>query len=97
MGQLRIKADECKYQECSRWLNEWFLNYINNDKAITDKISKELTAVKDTNRMISKQVLACMQRVEAQRSQRVILDTIRKQKEFDVVRCTMKPKHKTIR
>ena len=47
MGQFRIKVNECKYQECSRQLKEQFIKDI-NDKAMTSKIIKEFTEIKDT-------------------------------------------------
>ena len=61
MGQLGIKANECKYKKYDRYLKEQFLNGI-NDKMMTAEIIKELTMLRRTTDMTSKWVLTCAKR-----------------------------------
>ena len=51
MGQLRIKANECNYQEHHGWLKEQFINGI-SDRTMISEIIKELTAVKTPVRLL---------------------------------------------
>ena len=64
MGHLKIKVNECSYQNCDRQLQEQFTSDI-NDKAVTSKIVKELTTVKKTSEVTSQHVLAWAKREEA--------------------------------
>ena len=75
MGRLRIKATECKHRESTRMLKEQFINSMNYE-VMTADIIKELTALKDTAKLKSKQILIWAKRVEAQRLQTVMLESI---------------------
>ena len=79
MDSLRIKANKCKYQECDRCLKEKFITGINN-KAMTFEIIKEFTEIKSISEVRSEQVIALIQRVEAQRSEKTRLATIHETK-----------------
>ena len=57
MGHLGIKANKCEYKERDRRLKEQFINGINDDDMITENI-RELTVIKRTNEITSKQVLS---------------------------------------
>ena len=59
MGRLKIKVTNCKYKEYDRRLKEQFINGLDDDTIIA-KIIKELTALKDTREVSSKQVLMWM-------------------------------------
>ena len=68
MGCLRVKANECKYGR----VKEQFIIGTNNGDKMTD-IIRELTLIKRTNEITSKQVLCWAKRVEAQRAPKAIL------------------------
>ena len=63
MGLLKTKAKESGYKEKDRRLKEQFINGINDDNIA--EIIGELIALKKTNEVTSKQVLAWARRVEA--------------------------------
>ena len=64
-----------------------------NDEMMTTEITKELTTMKATTEITSKQVLSWEKRVGAQGAQKVMLSGIQENKGFDMIRYT-KP-HKT--
>ena len=67
------------------WLKEQFINGLNDDTIIA-KIIKELTALKDTSKVSSEEVLMWTLRVGVQRAQKTVLENIRDVKEFDTIR-----------
>ena len=56
MGCLRIKAKECGYIERDGRLKEQFINSINDEEMMTEIII-EATAIKETNKVTSEEVL----------------------------------------
>ena len=50
------------------------------------EITRELTAIKNTNAITSKQVLACTRRIEAQSSQKALIKGIRENKVLNAVK-----------
>ena len=75
MSHLRNKANECNYQQDDRKCKEKNINGINNN-VLTSEIIKELTAIKNTRKVTSEQVLAGAGRTEAQKSQKATLTSI---------------------
>ena len=70
MGHLRVKANECKYEERDRRLKTiQFINGINDD--MMTEIIRELSVIKKTNEKTSEQVLSWTRRVEEQRAQKL--------------------------
>ena len=57
MDYLRIKANKCGHKERDKKLKEQFINGINDDDLMM-KITRELTVIKKTNEITSKQVLS---------------------------------------
>ena len=75
MGRLWVAAAECNYQEVDRQLKEQFIHGL-NDKCMLEEIIKELTATKWANR------------VEAQRAQAVVLNTLVESREFNKIKLS---------
>ena len=75
MGKLRINRSEYKYKKYNRSFKEQFINCI-NDKAVISEINLRTHSIKDTIEVTSKQVLALVQRLEAQTLQKSMLATI---------------------
>ena len=73
MGHQRIKISEYAYKEKDRRLKEPFINGINGDQIRTEIIRK-LTAVKETNKIASDQVLEWVRGAEAQRLQKKLIE-----------------------
>ena len=74
-GRLCIAALECNYQDVDRQLKEQFIHGL-NDKLMLEEITKELTATKNDDHIMSGGVLAWAKRVEAQRVQAAVLNTL---------------------
>ena len=91
MGRLYIAAVECNYQEVDRQLKEQFIHGL-NDKYMLEEIIKELTATKSDDHITSGDVLAWAKRVEVQRAQAVVLNTLRESRQFDKVKISKKTK-----
>ena len=66
-------------------MKEQFFNSLNDDDMI-EEITCELTSFNDISSVTSRQVLAWVRRVEAQRGQNVILNSLKKNTEFDTVK-----------
>ena len=75
MGRLHVAAVECNYREIDRQLKEQFIHGV-NDKCMLEEIIKELTITRDDDQITSKSVLAWAKRVNAQRAQAAVLNTI---------------------
>ena len=75
MGRLCIAAVECNYQEVDRQLKEQFIHGL-NDKYMLEEIMKELTATKNDDHITSGGILAWAKRVEVQRAQAAVLNTL---------------------
>ena len=56
MGHLRLKAKECGYKEKERKLMQQIINSISDEQMMTEIIRK-LTAIKETNKVTSEQIL----------------------------------------
>ena len=89
MGRLHIAAVECNYQEVDRQLKELFIHGL-NDKHMLEEIMKELMAAKNDDHITSGDVLAWPKRVEAQRAQAVVLNTLTESRQFDKVKISLK-------
>ena len=85
MGRLRIAAIECIYQELDRQLKEQFIHGL-NDKEMLGEIIKEITTIKRNDTITSGIILAWVRRVEAQRAQAAVMNTVTESKEFDKIR-----------
>ena len=84
MGRLCVVPVECNYQEVNRQLKELFIHGLNN-KHILEEITKELMATNNDDHIKSGGVLAWGKRVEVQRAQAVILDSLTEYKQFDKI------------
>ena len=82
MGQIRVKAGECGYNEKDRGVKTQFINSIYDYDMMTGIIS-ELTTVKKISEITSKQVSTWTRRVEAERAQKPLTEAIKDDKEFD--------------
>ena len=91
MGRLCIAAVECNYQEVERQLKEQFIHSL-NDKHMLEEIIKELTATKNDDHIKSGGMLAWAKRIEAQRAQVAVLNTLIESRQFDKVEISKKPK-----
>ena len=91
MGRLYIAAVECNYQEVDRQLKEQFIHGL-NDKHMLEEIIKELMAAKNDDHITSGGVLAVTKRVEVQRAQVMVLNTLTESRQFDIVKIYKKTK-----
>ena len=85
MGRLCMAGVECNYQEIDRQLKEQFIHGL-NDKYMLKEIIKELTTTKDDDHITSGAMLAWAKRVEVQRAQAAVLNTITELRQFDKVK-----------
>ena len=84
MGKLRIAVAGCSYKEIDRQLQEQQIHGLNDSEMVT-QIVCSLTVIKDTCFVTSEQVLGRIGQVEAQRSQTVILCSLRETRDFEVI------------
>ena len=89
MERLCMAAVECNYTKVDRQLKEQFI-YGLNDKYMLEEIIKELTTTKDDDYIISGCVLAWAKRVEPQRAQATVLNTITESRQFNKVKNSKK-------
>ena len=75
MRRLHVAAVECSYQERERQLKEQFIQGL-NDKLMLEEIIKELTVTSNDDHIISVGILAWVKRVEVQRAQAAVLNTL---------------------
>ena len=92
-GRLYVAAVECNYQEIDRQLKEQFIHGL-NDKHMLEEIIKELTATSNDDHIMSWGVLAWAKRVEAQRAQTAVLDTVTESRQFDKIKNSKKTKRR---
>ena len=91
MGRLHVAAVECNYQEVDRQLKEQFIHGL-NDKYMLQEIIKELTATKNNDHITSGGMMAQAKRVEVQRAQATVLNTLTDSKQFDKIKISKKAK-----
>ena len=72
------------YKEEDNRLKEQLINDMNDDEIMTELIRKLMTAIK-TRKITSVQVLACTRKVKAQRTQKTLIITTKRNIEFDAV------------
>ena len=85
MGRLHVAAVKCNYQEVDRQLKEQFIHGL-NDKHMLEEIIKELTATNNDDHITRGGVLAWAKRVEAQRTQATVLNTLTKLRQFNEIK-----------
>ena len=91
MRRLHVVAMECNYQKVDRQLKEHFINDL-NDKYILEEIIKELMATKNGNHITSGGMLAWAKRVEVQKAQAAVLNSLTESKQFDKIKVSDKAK-----
>ena len=96
MGQLHIASVECNNQEIDRQLKEQFIHGL-NDKHILEEIIKKITATSNDDHITSGGVLAWVTRVETQRMQAVVLNTLTESKQLDKIKVSKRAKEDTNR
>ena len=84
MGKLQTKAAECDYKEYNTTITEQFIKGL-GDTSMISEILREVSALENTDDTAS---MLWDQRVEIQRMQKEALDSIKKAKDFDSVRCS---------
>ena len=96
MGRLHVVAVGCNYREVDRQLKEQFIHRL-NDKCMLEEIIKELTITRDDDWITSESVLAWAKRVEAQRAQAAVLNTIMEMRQFNKEKVVKKPREDSTR
>ena len=91
MGRLWVEAVEYNYQKVNRQLKEQFIHGL-NDKSMLEEIIKELTTSKNDDCITSGGVLVWAKRVETQRAQVAVLNTITESRQFDKIKVSRKVK-----
>ena len=92
MGRIWLSAIECNYKEIDRQLKEEFI-YVLNDTEILGELIKELTKICENEEITRENVLSWVKRVEVQKGQSSIMNSLTQVKEFDklkVVKSTYK-------
>ena len=79
------KGKQIGVHKNDRILKEQFVNGINDDDMMTD-IIREWTAIKKTNEVTSEQVLAWTRRMEAQRTQKTLIEATKENKDFNAMK-----------
>ena len=80
---------DCNYQEVDRQLKEQFTHGLNG-KHMLEEIIKESMATKNNDHITSGGMLAWTKRVEAQRAQAVVLDSLTESKQFYKIKVSDK-------
>ena len=96
MGRLHMAAVECNYQEIDRQLKEQFIHGL-NDKHMLEEIIRELRVTSNDDHIMSGGVLAWEKRLEMQKAQAAVLDTLTELRQFNKVKITKKPKEDNTR
>ena len=91
MGRLHRAAVECNYQKVDRQLKEHFIHGLKN-KYMLEEIIKGLMATKSNDHITSGGMLAWAKRVEVQRAQVVVLNTLTESRQFDKIKISKKAK-----
>ena len=89
--RLQVAAVECNYQELNRQLKEQFIHSL-NDKCMLEEIIQELMVTKNDDHIMGGGVLAWTKRVEAQRAQAAVLNTLTESRQFDQIKLFKKVK-----
>ena len=92
MGRLQVAAVKCNYQEMDRQLKEQFIDGL-NDKYMLEEIIKELMAIANDDHVTSGDMMAWAKRVEVQRAQAVVLNTLTESRQFDKITISKKTKN----
>ena len=82
MGRLRLAAIDCKYKEIDRALKEQFIPR-GNDIDMLSEIILDLAKVEENTEITSENILCEAKRVEAQRAQSAIINSLTDTREFD--------------
>ena len=96
MGRLHITAVECDYHEVDRQPKEQFIHGL-NDKHMLGEIIQELMATNNNDHITSGGMLAWTKKVEAQRAQAVVLDSLTESKQFDKIKVSGKARDNNAR
>ena len=83
MGRLQTRVTQLEYREPDRLFTGQYLGGLKDDD-ITDKILRKVTILESIEEATSECLLSWVQRVEAQRAQRNMLNNI-KSKDFDAI------------
>ena len=95
MGILFVATAECNYKELERQLKEQFIQGL-NDKCMLDEIIRELTATNNDEQGTSEGMLIWAKRIEVQRAQDAVLNTIIESCQFDKVNVAKETKKDNI-
>ena len=91
MGRLHMMAVECTYQQVDRQLKEQFIHGL-NDKYMIEEIIKELMATKNDDHNTSGGVLVWAKKVDVQRIQAAVSNTLTESKQFNEIKIAKKTK-----
>ena len=91
MGRQHVTAVKCNYQEVDRQLKEQFIHGLNN-KYMLEEIIKHLMAVKNDDHIRNGGILAWAKRVEVQRAQAAVLNTLTEFRQFNKIKIAKKTK-----
>ena len=85
MGRLWLSAIKCNYKELNRQFKEQFIHG-QNDTDMLGEIIRELTKIHENTEITSENLLCWAKRVEAQRAQSAIMNSLTEAKEFNEVK-----------
>ena len=86
MGRLRITSNELNYKKHDRWLKEQLINEINYEMMTAEIIKKPSSNKRKLGDITSEQVFSWVKRVEVQRAEKVMLQSIQENKDFGMIR-----------
>ena len=87
MGRLRLAAIECNYKEIDRQLKEELIHSLNATDMLAE-IIMELTKINENAEVTCEKVLCWAKRVEVQRAQCTIVNSLTETKECDKLNIT---------
>ena len=84
MGRLRKAAMECNYKELDRQLKDQFIHGLNDSELLTE-IIRELTKSHENTMVPSEHVLILAKRIEGQRAQAAVINSLHEVKNLDAM------------
>ena len=84
MGRIRTAVVECKNKEVGRQIKEQFINGLNDNEMLTEVI-RELKNCEENVIIPSETVLVWANKVEAQRAQTVVINSLHESKNFETI------------
>ena len=84
MGRIRVVAMECNYKELDRQLKDQFIHGFSDSDMLAEVI-RELAKIDENILVTSEEVLVWAKRIEAQRAQAAVINSLSEVTDFDEI------------